>query len=94
VIHTVGPIWQGGSANEPTILANAYRNSLELADSLGCATVAFPSISTGAYGYPLDLAAPIALGTIRETLPRMTWTEEVRFVLFDAQTLAAYQAAY
>ncbi len=66
VIHTVGPVWHGGNSNEPTLLANCYRNSLELALKNGVKTIAFPSISTGAYGYPKDEAAKIAVSVMRE----------------------------
>ena len=66
VIHTVGPVWHGGKSNEPTLLANCYRNSLELALKNGVKTIAFPSISTGAYGYPKDEAAKIAVAAMRE----------------------------
>jgi O-acetyl-ADP-ribose deacetylase (regulator of RNase III) len=93
VIHTVGPVWHGGSRNEPTLLANAYRNSLALAVANGLKTVAFPSISTGAYGYPVDQAAQVALRTVREFLEKETSLIQVTFVLFDAQTLEVYQEA-
>ena len=66
VIHTVGPVWHGGKSNEPALLANCYRNSLELALKNGVKTIAFPSISTGAYGYPKDEAAKIAVAVMRE----------------------------
>jgi O-acetyl-ADP-ribose deacetylase (regulator of RNase III) len=91
VIHTVGPVWQGGSRNEPALLANAYRNSLTLAVTNGLKTVAFPSISTGAYGYPIDQAARTALETVREFLKGNTSLTQVTFVLFDVGTLNAYQ---
>src|SRR6478672_8028722 len=66
IVHTVGPVWQGGHAGEPDLLASAYRSSLALAAEHGARTIAFPSLSTGVYGYPLDLAAPIALGVARD----------------------------
>ena len=96
VIHTVGPRWSGGESGEPQKLENAYRNSLEVASAERLDSVAFPSISTGAYGYPIDRAARVALGTVRSVLesgdlehaPR-----EVRFVLFSDDDLAAYQDA-
>jgi len=93
VVHTVGPVWHGGSRNEPTLLANAYRNSLTLAVANGLKTVAFPSISTGAYGYPVDQAARVALQTIREFLKSDISLGQITFVLFDAGTLDAYQEA-
>ena len=93
VIHAVGPIWQGGGAGEAALLASAYRASLELAETHGVRSLAFPSISTGAYGYPEPAAARIALGTVLAHLRGPSALEEVTFVLFSAQTLAAYQDA-
>jgi O-acetyl-ADP-ribose deacetylase (regulator of RNase III) len=81
VIHTVGPIWQGGHAGEARLLANCYRRSLEVADEIGAASVAFPAISTGAYGYPAGAATRIAVETVRSTI---TDVQTVRFVCFDA----------
>ena len=92
VIHTVGPVWHGGSANEETLLADAYRNSLALAAAHGCRTVAFPSISTGAYGFPIDRAARIALRTLLGEMPKHD-LDEVRLVLFGAGDLATYAQA-
>lgn len=80
VIHTVGPIWEGGGYGEAGILAACYRRSLEVADELGARTVAFPAIATGIYGFPPDLAALIAVATIRDTPTRV---ERVRLVAFD-----------
>ena len=91
VIHTVGPVWRGGGHGEPELLASAYRRSLEVALDNGIRTVAFPSISTGAYGYPLEPAAKIAVGTVlgfAEGHPGALDT--VRFVLFNDRTFAAY----
>jgi O-acetyl-ADP-ribose deacetylase (regulator of RNase III) len=93
VIHTVGPIWRGGHNSEKDILANAYQNSLLLAVQYECKTVAFPSISTGAYGFPVELAAPTAISTIRNFLIENEAIEIVRMVLFDKLTLKAYQSA-
>jgi O-acetyl-ADP-ribose deacetylase (regulator of RNase III) len=93
VIHTVGPIWRGGQSSERSILANAYRNSLLLAVQYECKTVAFPSISTGAYGFPVKLAAPIAISTITTFLAEHGAIETVRLVLFDRRTLEEYQRA-
>ena len=91
VIHTVGPVWQGGEAGEPELLASCHRRSLELAAELGCRTVAFPSISTGIYGYPVELAAPIAIAAVREAAAAPI--ELVRFVLFSDGHLAAFERA-
>ncbi len=93
VIHTVGPVWRGGGAGEESTLASAYRASMRLADAEGLATVAFPSISTGAYGYPVRAAATVALATVAEELRRARFVREATFVLFDDATYAAYAAA-
>jgi O-acetyl-ADP-ribose deacetylase (regulator of RNase III) len=93
VIHTVGPIYQ---FNEPLVvqqLASAYRRSLEVAEANSIRTIAFPSISTGAYGYPLDEAAPIALKTVIDYITVHDVFDRVRFVLFNDQTLEAYARA-
>ena len=90
VIHTVGPIWHGGSQNESALLASAYRESLKLAAANNLATISFPSISTGAYGYPLDKAAPIALKEVVSFLKQPSPIKEVVFVLFDNHTFEAY----
>src|ERR671914_925060 len=82
VIHTVGPVWRGGHAGEDELLASCHRAALALASELGCRTVAFPAISTGAYGFPLDRAARIALETTAEELERRPEVEQVTFVLF------------
>lgn len=93
IIHTPGPIWHGGDGNERQLLANSYRNSLRLAEEHGCRSVAFPSISTGVYAFPLELAAPIALNTIRDFLDTAAVVETVTMVCYDPQTLAAYRQA-
>ncbi len=93
VIHAVGPIWRGGRTGEPELLASAYRSSLALAAERGVRTLALPSISTGVYGYPLALAAPIALETVIEGLREETSLERVTFVLFNAETMRAYEEA-
>jgi O-acetyl-ADP-ribose deacetylase (regulator of RNase III) len=80
VIHTVGPIWDGGGSGEARLLASCYRRCLEVADELGARSVAFPAISTGAYRYPVPEATKIAVGTVRSTI---TSVELVRFVCFD-----------
>lgn len=94
VIHTVGPIWRGGTRGEDALLAHCYRASLAIAAELGCRTVAFPSISTGVYHFPLDRAARIAVDTILSELRAHPSIEQVSMVCFDPKTLAAYQAAY
>ena len=88
VIHTVGPRWRGGDHGEQALLASCYRRSLEVADELGAASVAFPGISTGIYGYPKDAAATVAVDTIRSTV---TNVELVRLVAFDEQTLRLFE---
>jgi O-acetyl-ADP-ribose deacetylase (regulator of RNase III) len=93
VIHTVGPIWRGGSQNEAEQLADAYRNSLTLAREEELRTIAFPSISTGAYSYPVDLAARIALNTVVTTMRAYQHAfDEIRFVLFTVGDLEVYMA--
>ena len=93
ICQTPGPIWHGGDGNERQLLANSYRNSLRLAEEHGCRSVAFPSISTGVYAFPLELAAPIALTTIRDFLDTAAVVETVTMVCYDLQTLAAYRQA-
>lgn len=82
VIHTVGPVWQGGDRGEPGKLASCYRNALRLAVENGARTIAFPGISTGVYGYPLEDATRIAVTTVRDCLAEMPGIAEVRFVTF------------
>lgn len=93
IIHTPGPIWRGGQANEAQLLANSYRHSLQEAVAHGCQTVAFPSISTGVYGFPLEKAAPIAVETVRRFAKKDSRLTEVLFVAFDSRTAAAYRRA-
>ncbi len=94
VIHTVGPVWHGGGQGEAEILASAYRSSLRLARQKGLRKVAFPSISTGAYGYPVDQAARVALRTVKEVLEEEPAAfAQIHFVLFDANSLASYERA-
>ena len=83
VIHTPGPVWQGGHKNEPVELANSYHNSLKVAEENNCKTVAFPNISTGVYGFPKDKAAAIAVKTIREYIKKTTSIQKVYLVCFD-----------
>jgi O-acetyl-ADP-ribose deacetylase (regulator of RNase III) len=93
VIHTVGPVWHGGEHNEPETLASCYRESLSVADKLHLTNIAFPSISTGIYGYPVERAAEIALKTIAITLPDLRNVREVRFVLFSNADFKTYTRA-
>jgi O-acetyl-ADP-ribose deacetylase (regulator of RNase III) len=90
VIHTVGPVWQGGAFDEPATLASCYRESLARADELGARSVAFPAISTGVYGYPRDQAARIAVDTLRGT---RTEVERIVLVAFDEPTYRLLVAA-
>lgn len=92
VIHTPGPIWHGGQQRERELLANSYRNSVRLAAKAGCTSLAFPSISTGVYRFPLAIAAPIALTTIK-TAAAGTTLQTIQIVCFDDQTQAAYERA-
>ncbi|MGH7573178.1 MAG: O-acetyl-ADP-ribose deacetylase [Gemmatimonadota bacterium] len=94
VIHTVGPRWKGGGRGEADLLASCYRSSLDLAAAHGLRTIAFPSISTGAYGYPVERAAPVAVGAVRVWLEaHPDRLELVRFVLFSERDLAIYREA-
>ena len=91
VIHTVGPVWRGGDEDEAELLASCHRRALELAAELECTSVAFPAISTGVYGYPVELAAPIAVAAAREA--RRAPVELVRFVLFSQEHLDVFERA-
>jgi len=94
VIHTVGPIWQGGNKGEAALLESAYRESLKLAAEHSLASISFPSISTGAYGYPVAEAARVAIKTVSSFLrEKVTSLKEVVFVLFDSRTYEAYSSA-
>ncbi|MEO8135834.1 MAG: O-acetyl-ADP-ribose deacetylase [Betaproteobacteria bacterium] len=92
VIHTVGPVWRDGQSGEPELLASCYRRSLEVAMAAGIETVAFPAISTGVYGYPVEPAATIAIDTVRAAAHEFTALREVVFCCFSARDLAVYAA--
>ncbi len=89
----MGPVWKGGKRDEEALLAACYRNSLARAVEIEARTVAFPSVSTGVYRFPLDRAAPIALGAVRDYLAANELPSRVTFVLFDQRTYAAYERA-
>jgi len=91
VIHTVGPVWSGGRRREPELLRGCYVNALRLAAQHGVRSIAFPSISTGAYRYPMEQAARTAVETVRGELAKPTTVELVRFVCFSAEDLQVYQ---
>jgi O-acetyl-ADP-ribose deacetylase (regulator of RNase III) len=93
VIHTVGPIWEGGNRREPELLANCYKNSLKLAVENGIKTISFPSISTGAYGYPMDQAANVALKAVIDFLKKDDSLEDVIFVLFSDMIYKSYESS-
>lgn len=93
VIHTVGPVWQGGKVNEPQILESCYCHSMEQANLKACTSISFPSVSTGAFGYPVQAAAQIALRAMADMLHQPKSVKLVRFVLFDERTYKAYAAA-
>lgn len=91
VIHTVGPVWRGGASGEPELLASCYRRSLEVATANGVRRLAFPSISTGVYGYPIELAARVAVATVRSSVPESFTIREVMFCCFSEHDLAVYE---
>jgi O-acetyl-ADP-ribose deacetylase (regulator of RNase III) len=93
VIHTVGPVWHGGNKNEPQVLESSYCHSMEQANLKACNSISFPSVSTGAFGYPVHEAAKIALHAIADLLHKPKMVKLVRFVLFDQRTYKAYAAA-
>lgn len=91
VIHTVGPVWRGGACGEPGLLASCYSRSLELAAAYDVASIAFPCISTGVYGYPVERAAEVAVTTVRSSLDRHPGIRDVIFCCFSARDLAVYE---
>ncbi|SMF93389.1 O-acetyl-ADP-ribose deacetylase (regulator of RNase III), contains Macro domain [Methylomagnum ishizawai] len=93
VIHTVGPVWRGGQQGEPELLASCYRESMRLAARHGLASVAFPAIACGAYGYPVEQAARVAVATLRQSLAEYPAIEKVWLVCFGEAVLDAYRAA-
>lgn len=92
VIHTVGPVWHGGTSGEPELLASCYRRSVELAISLGARSLAFPAVSTGIYGYPKEQAARIAVSTVRAAVKGQDELEEIIFCCHSSADLAIYDA--
>ena len=93
IIHTVGPVWQGGDNDEDALLASAYRRSLEVAQELRARSIAFPSISTGAYNFPVARAAQIAIAAITKAMKGFVAFDEIRIVCFDERTLQVFSAA-
>jgi O-acetyl-ADP-ribose deacetylase (regulator of RNase III) len=93
VIHTVGPVWQGGNDGEPELLASCYRRSLEVAAEYGCRTVAFPAISTGIYGYPKEAAAEIAVRTVMEFVADRDLPQAITFCCFDRMSADLHLSA-
>jgi len=93
VVHAVGPVWRGGGHGEPELLAAAYRSAIDQAVRLGARTLTLPAISAGIYGYPLDRAAAVAIGTVAEALRAGAPLERVTFVLYSANTLDAFERA-
>ena len=91
VIHTVGPVWHGGGKEESRVLASCYRRSLEIAAANGLRTIAFPGISTGVYGYPVESAAKVAVTTVRACLEELTLIREIIFCCFSVRDLQVYR---
>ncbi len=93
VVHTVGPVWRGGTRGEDELLASCYRNSIALAEEKGCRTIAFPAISTGAYGFPIERAARIAVTELLRLFPAATTIEKVLLVCFDSRSAHVHRQA-
>lgn len=93
IIHTVGPVWRGGADGEPALLGACYRNALRVAAQSGARSIAFPSISTGIYGYPIEAAARLAVAAVRDELAHYPEIDKVLFCCFSANDLAVYQQA-
>ena len=93
VIHAVGPVWQGGGSREPDLLASAYRSAMQLASDQGLRSIAFPAISTGIFGYPLEAATDVAVSTVRAMAGAGSSVEEVLFACFSAEVLETYRRA-
>jgi O-acetyl-ADP-ribose deacetylase len=92
VVHTVGPVWRGGDAGEAELLASCYRRALEVAAAAGARTIAYPAISTGVYGYPVEAAAKVAVAALRQALRRAAAVEGVLLCCFSAADLAVYES--
>lgn len=90
IIHTVGPVWHGGTNNEEFLLKNCYRNCLNIAENLKLSTIAFPNISTGAYRFPKKLAAEIAINAVREVIQETKFIKEITFVAYDEENYEIY----
>ena len=91
IIHTVGPVWRGGANNEPELLASCYRSAIDIATAVDISTLAFPSISTGVYRYPVGLAARVAVATVRSMLQEHLSIQKIVFCCFSASDLAIYE---